>query len=168
VSRQATVLRLDEPHALADPRVTLTITDGRNFCSRPGDYDVIRLEPPERTRRLLNLYTREFYELAPIISAGRHLQHLGTVYMTPEGCPRVVRRLPALSPRQHLARTVPLRLDHQRSMTSHEPDLRLILAKLEEPRCVPISVDRYRDRSASCRLRHAEDEVANGRETARS
>ncbi|UCE85477.1 MAG: fused MFS/spermidine synthase [Deltaproteobacteria bacterium] len=51
---------------LADPRVRLVINDGRNFLMAAKDrYDVIRLDPPElHTRGVVNLYTREFYEMA--------------------------------------------------------------------------------------------------------
>lgn len=53
-------------NVLQDPRVHLTIQDGRNFLlSRPDRYDVIRLDPPElHTAGIVNLYTREFFELA--------------------------------------------------------------------------------------------------------
>lgn len=52
--------------ALEDPRVNLVIRDGRNFLLTSHDrYDVIRLDPPElHTAGVVNLYTREFYELA--------------------------------------------------------------------------------------------------------
>jgi len=51
---------------LADPRVRLVIEDGRNFLTTSRDrYDVIRLDPPElHTAGVVNLYTREFYQLA--------------------------------------------------------------------------------------------------------
>jgi spermidine synthase len=51
---------------LQDPRIRLTIQDGRNFLlSHPDRYDVIRLDPPElHTAGVVNLYTREFFELA--------------------------------------------------------------------------------------------------------
>jgi hypothetical protein len=51
---------------LRDPRIRLTIQDGRNFLlSRSDLYDVIRLDPPElHTAGIVNLYTREFFELA--------------------------------------------------------------------------------------------------------
>ena len=51
---------------LADPRVRLVVNDGRNFllASRES-WDVIRLDPPElHTAGIVNLYTREFYEMA--------------------------------------------------------------------------------------------------------
>ena len=53
-------------NSLEDPRVHLTIHDGRNFLLTSRDtYDVIRLDPPElHTAGVVNLYTREFYELA--------------------------------------------------------------------------------------------------------
>ncbi len=51
---------------LEDPRVSLWIQDGRNFLLASRDrYDVIRLDPPElHTAGIVNLYTREFFELA--------------------------------------------------------------------------------------------------------
>jgi spermidine synthase len=51
---------------LSDPRVRLTIQDGRNFLlASPDRYDVIRLDPPEiHTAGVVNLYTLEFFELA--------------------------------------------------------------------------------------------------------
>ncbi|HEX5066207.1 MAG TPA: fused MFS/spermidine synthase [Myxococcota bacterium] len=51
---------------LSDPRVRLVINDGRNFLTTSRErYDVIRLDPPElHTAGVVNLYTREFYELA--------------------------------------------------------------------------------------------------------
>lgn len=51
---------------LNDPRVTLVINDGRNFLLADDEkYDVIRLDPPElHTAGVVNLYTKEFYELA--------------------------------------------------------------------------------------------------------
>jgi hypothetical protein len=51
---------------LSDPRVELTIHDGRNFLLTSRErYDIIRLDPPElHTRGIVNLYTKEFFELA--------------------------------------------------------------------------------------------------------
>jgi len=53
-------------NVLQDPRIRLTIQDGRNYLlSHPDRYDVIRLDPPEiHTAGVVNLYTREFFELA--------------------------------------------------------------------------------------------------------
>ena len=50
---------------LADPRVRLTVEDGRiHLLSTAERYDVVTLEPPEmHTAGVVNLYTREFYEL---------------------------------------------------------------------------------------------------------
>jgi spermidine synthase len=50
---------------LADPRVELIVQDGRNFLlATDRTYDVIGLEPPEiHTAGVVNLYTKEFYEL---------------------------------------------------------------------------------------------------------
>jgi spermidine synthase len=51
---------------LADPRVRVFVSDGRNFLLASRDsYDVIRLDPPElHTAGVVNLYTREFFEMA--------------------------------------------------------------------------------------------------------
>ena len=51
---------------LSDPRVHVTVSDGRNFLLTSRDaYDVIRLDPPElHTAGVVNLYTREFVEMA--------------------------------------------------------------------------------------------------------
>ena len=53
-------------NVLDDPRVHLTIQDGRNFLLTSDEkYDVIRLDPPElHTAGVVNLYTREFFTLA--------------------------------------------------------------------------------------------------------
>ena len=50
---------------LSDPRVRLTVEDGRtHLLSTDESYDVVTLEPPEmHTAGVVNLYTREFYEL---------------------------------------------------------------------------------------------------------
>ncbi len=51
--------------ALADPRVSTHIADGRNFLlGGTRRYDVITLEPPPPTHAgVVNLYSREFYQL---------------------------------------------------------------------------------------------------------
>jgi spermidine synthase len=51
---------------LSDPRVHLKIADGRNYLLvSPDRYDIIRLDPPElHTAGVVNLYTKEFFELA--------------------------------------------------------------------------------------------------------
>jgi spermidine synthase len=62
----APFFRATNRDVLADPRVVLTIEDGRNFLLASRDrYDVIRLDPPElHTAGVVNLYTQEFFELA--------------------------------------------------------------------------------------------------------
>jgi hypothetical protein len=51
---------------LDDPKVNLIVDDGRNYLLRTRtSYEVITLEPPNiYTASVVNLYTREFYELA--------------------------------------------------------------------------------------------------------
>jgi len=51
---------------LEDPRVELVTNDGRNFLMATHEkFDVIRSDPPElHTAGVVNLYTREFYQMA--------------------------------------------------------------------------------------------------------
>jgi len=51
---------------LATPGLEMRIDDGRNFLLTSDElFDVVQLEPPEiHTAGVVNLYTREFYELA--------------------------------------------------------------------------------------------------------
>lgn len=51
---------------LKDPRVTTYAEDGRNYLLRSKKaYDIIQLEPPSiHTDGVVNLYTKEFYEVA--------------------------------------------------------------------------------------------------------
>jgi len=72
---------------LEDPRVNLTIEDGRNFLlTTDKKYDVITLEPPEiHTAGVVNLYTREFYELCrDHLKEGGVLSHWVNVFLLPE------------------------------------------------------------------------------------
>lgn len=74
-------------NSLGDPRVTLHVTDGRNFLLTSQDqYDVIRLDPPElHTRGVVNLYTKEFYELArEHLAPGGVFSIWVNIAMTPE------------------------------------------------------------------------------------
>lgn len=66
VAHAAPFFRRTNRDVLADPRVHLRIQDGRNFLlASSARYDVIRLDPPElHTAGIVNLYTREFFELA--------------------------------------------------------------------------------------------------------
>lgn len=62
----APFFRATNRDALEDPRVELIINDGRNYLLTSHDrYDVIRLDPPElHTAGIVNLYTREFFQMA--------------------------------------------------------------------------------------------------------
>ena len=53
-------------NVLQTPNLELHIEDGRNYLLRSNDrFDVIQLEPPElHQAAVVNLYTREFYQLA--------------------------------------------------------------------------------------------------------
>src|SRR5438552_17137364 len=80
---------------LADPRVRLTIADGRNFLLASHErWDVIRLDPPElHTAGVVNLYTREFYALArDRLAPGGLFSIWVNVVMTPEADLRLLVR----------------------------------------------------------------------------
>jgi len=125
-------------NVLADPRVHLTIVDGRNFLLTSHDqYDVIRLDPPElHTAGIVNLYTREFYELArDHLLPGGMFSIWVNIVMTPEADLRLLVRT--------LAKVFPyVSVWHgpfgyswviNGSMTPHDPDMRLLLARYAEP-----------------------------------
>lgn len=118
---------------LQDPRISLTIADGRNFLLATREtYDVIRLDPPElHTAGVVNLYTREFYELARArLRPGGIFSIWVNIVMTPEEDLR------------HLVRTVADVFPHvsiwdgpfryswviNGSMTPHRPDLVRLVA----------------------------------------
>lgn len=125
--------------SLHDPRVTLHVTDGRNYLLTSDDqYDIIRLDPPElHTRGVVNLYTKEFYELArDRLAPGGLFSIWVNVAMTPE------------EDMQHLVRTVlevfpyvtvwhdPGRYSWiiQGSMEPRLPSLDLLEAKFADPK----------------------------------
>jgi spermidine synthase len=83
---------------LADPRVHLSIRDGRNFLLTSHDrFDVIRLDPPElHTAGVVNLYTLEFFELArEHLAPGGLFSIWVNVVMTPEEDVRAIVRTAA-------------------------------------------------------------------------
>ncbi|MEE2663733.1 MAG: fused MFS/spermidine synthase [Myxococcota bacterium] len=85
-------------NVLSDPRVHLTIQDGRNFLlTTDRYYDVIRLDPPElHTAGVVNLYTREFFELARSrLAEGGIFSIWVNVSYTPEDALRMVMRTAA-------------------------------------------------------------------------
>jgi len=72
---------------LENPLVDLVVADGRNFLLTTHDtFDVIRLDPPElHTAHVVNLYTREFYELARAhLRPGGIFSVWVNIVMTPE------------------------------------------------------------------------------------
>ena len=80
---------------LADPRVHLAIQDGRNFLlTSTTTWDAIRLDPPElHTAGVVNLYTREFFELARAhLAPGGVFSIWVNVVMTPEEDVRLLAR----------------------------------------------------------------------------
>jgi spermidine synthase len=72
---------------LQNPLVELIVSDGRNYLLTTHEtFDVIRLDPPElHTAHVVNLYTREFYELArDHLRPGGIFSVWVNVVMTPE------------------------------------------------------------------------------------
>jgi len=123
---------------LADPRIHMTIADGRNFLlTTKQTYDVIRLDPPElHTAGVVNLYTREFYELAR-----KHLNPGGifsiwvNVAMTPEAdLQLLVRTLASVFPHVTIWHG-PYRYSWviNGSMEPHDPDLARLMEKFTIP-----------------------------------
>lgn len=124
---------------LKDPRIRMTIADGRNFLLLSKEkYDIIRLDPPElHTAGIVNLYTKEFYELArDHLAPGGIFSIWVNIVMTPEEDLR------------HLIRTVaevfpyvsvwhgPMHYSWvvNGSLTPHDPDLARLVEKFSDPR----------------------------------
>src|SRR5256712_252270 len=134
----APLFRATNRDVLADPHVHLTIADGRNFLLASHDaYDVIRLDPPElHTAGVVNLYTREFYELArDHLRPGGIFSIWVNVVMTPEPDLRaLVRTLASVFPHVSVWHG-PLRYSWviNGSMAPHGPDLALLMRRFEEP-----------------------------------
>jgi spermidine synthase len=87
VIEAAAYFRETNRDVLDDPRVRLSIQDGRHFLLTSRDeYDVILLEPPElHTAGVVNLYTREFYEIArEHLAPGGLFSIWINVFLTPE------------------------------------------------------------------------------------
>lgn len=124
---------------LDDPRIRMTIADGRNFLLLSQEkYDVIRLDPPElHTAGVVNLYTREFYELArDHLAPGGIFSIWVNIVMTPEEDLRhLVRTLASVFPHVSIWHG-PLHYSWviNGSMTPHDPDLVRLAEKLSDPR----------------------------------
>lgn len=123
---------------LSDPRIHMTIADGRNFLlTTDAKYDVIRLDPPElHTAGVVNLYTREFYELArDHLNPGGIFSIWVNVAMTPEPDLRLlVRTLASVYPHVSIWHG-PFRYSWviNGSMEPHLPDFARIQQKLAIP-----------------------------------
>lgn len=124
---------------LEDPRVRLVIHDGRNFLLTSHErFDVIRMDPPElHTAGVVNLYTREFFELAVA-----HLEPNGifstwiNAVMTPEEDIRaLLRTLRSVFPYVSVWHG-PARYSWvmNASLTPHDPDLVLLQQRFSDPR----------------------------------
>lgn len=123
---------------LAEPRVNLVIADGRNFLLTTDEvYDVIRLDPPElHTAGVVNLYTREFYQLARAhLAPGGIFSIWVNVVMTPvEDLRHLVRTVRSVFPYVSVWHG-PLRYSWviNGSMEPHPPDLGRLQAYYRVP-----------------------------------
>ncbi len=125
-------------NVLSDPRVHLFIEDGRNFLLAARDeYDVIRLDPPElHTRGVVNLYTREFYEMArDRLAEGGIFSIWVNIAMTPLDDLRiVVRTLSEVFPYVSVWHTPQFySWVINGSLVPRPPDLQTIVAHFESP-----------------------------------
>lgn len=123
---------------LRDPRIHMFVADGRNFLLTSDErYDIIRLDPPElHTAGIVNLYTREFYQLAR-----QHLAEGGifsiwvNVVMTPvDDLRTLVRTVAAVFPHVTIWHG-PYRYSWviNGSLVPRDPDLALLEKKLADP-----------------------------------
>lgn len=126
-------------NVLDDPRIRMTIADGRNFLLLSREkYDIIRLDPPElHTAGVVNLYTKEFYELArDHLAPGGIFSIWVNIVMTPEeDLQHLVRTLNSVFPYvsiwhgpMHYSWVV------NGSMTPHDPDLARLVEKFADPK----------------------------------
>jgi len=124
---------------LDDPRVKMTIADGRNFLLLSREqYDIIRLDPPElHTAGVVNLYTKEFYELArDHLAPGGIFSIWVNIVMTPEeDLKHLVRTLSSVFPYVSIWHG-PLHYSWviNGSMEPHDPDLALLTTKFADPK----------------------------------
>jgi hypothetical protein len=99
-------------NVLDDPKVRLVVDDGRNFLLRTRErYDVITLEPPDvYTAGVVNLFTKEFYELAyaALADDGLLCQWLPVAEMNEQEMRVMVAAFQAVFPETSLWREGPL------------------------------------------------------------
>jgi spermidine synthase len=125
-------------NVLQNPLVNLIVSDGRNYLLTTHEtFDVIRLDPPElHTAHVVNLYTREFYELARAhLRPGGIFSIWVNIVMTPEADLRsLVRTVADVFPHVSVWHG-PFRYSWviNGSMESLDPDLGKLLAAYEIP-----------------------------------
>lgn len=125
-------------NVLDHPVVELIIADGRNFLLTTHEtFDIIRLDPPElHTAHVVNLYTREFYELAHAhLRPGGIFSIWVNIVMTPEDDLRsLVRTMLAVFPHVSVWHG-PLQYSWviNGSMAPLDPDMRKLLAAYAIP-----------------------------------
>ncbi len=123
---------------LSDPRVHVVVSDGRNFLLASRDrYDVIRLDPPElHTAGVVNLYTREFFEMArDHLAPGGIFSIWVNAVMTPDDdLRRLVRTVRSVFPHVSIWHG-PLEYSWviNGSVAPHPLDLAQILRKAQDP-----------------------------------
>ncbi len=124
---------------LEDERVELVIHDGRNhLLTTPDRFDVIRMDPPElHTAGVVNLYTREFLEMAAAhLAPGGIFSVWINAVMTPEDDIRMLlRTLRSVFPHVSVWHG-PARYSWvmNASMEPHDPDLALLEQHFSDPK----------------------------------
>src|SRR5262245_10813482 len=123
---------------LADPRVRLVIGDGRHFVLTSDElYDVIRMDPPElHTAGVVNLYTREFFELvrARLAPGGLFSVWINAVMTPIDDIRMLLRTLAAVFPYVSVW-TGPAQYSWvmNASLEPHDPDLRRLAGAFASP-----------------------------------
>ncbi len=136
VADAAPFFRKTNHDVLEDPRVELVTNDGRNFLMATHErFDVIRSDPPElHTAGVVNLYTREFYEMARahLRPGGIFSIWVNTVFTPEEDLAKLANTFAEVFPHVSVW-TGPAAYSwvFNGSMEPHDPDLERLIERFE-------------------------------------
>jgi spermidine synthase len=128
----------DVKRALDSPKVSIHIGDGRYFLATTAQrYDVITAEPPPPTQAgIVNLYSREYYELCAsrLEPAGVVAQWLPVMQMSQFEARTIIRAFQDVFPYSYLYQGARLQLVLVGSAQPLRPDLERVAAALPDDR----------------------------------